>query len=267
MDVSRDELRRQLRDLDAEHREAMPRWRSSLQRLLVGDRTTPTDAKADLLLGGFNRRRFLQVAGVTIGTGALVAACGGGDDDAAETGTTAATATTAGGGEAAAGDTDLTIARTAASLEIFAVDVYNTAIDNAGALGIEAAVAAAATLFRDQHQEHADAFNAAAEQLGGEPFEAANPAAVEAFADTIGGLSDQAGVVRFAYDLENIAAQTYQGVGAGMLSTPQLRQTAMSVGGVEARHAAVLAMFIEGQAPVPNAFQPTDQAVDAGFFV
>ena len=44
MDISKDELRRQLRDLDAEHREVMPKWRDSLMRLLVDDTETPTEA-------------------------------------------------------------------------------------------------------------------------------------------------------------------------------------------------------------------------------
>ncbi|MGH9135820.1 MAG: ferritin-like domain-containing protein [Acidimicrobiales bacterium] len=261
MDLPRDEVRRQLRDLDAQHRAAMPRWRDSLTRLLVADRATPSEAKSALLLGGFDRRRFLRMTGATIGAAGLVTACGDDSDDADDAG--GGTTPAAGGG----GDTDATIARTAASLELFAVDVYTTAIDSADALQIEATVASAATLFRDQHREHADAFNGAAEQLGGERVETANPTAAEAFADRIAGLSDQAGVVQFAYELEVIASQTYQGVGAGMLSTAQLRQTAMSIGGVEARHAAVLAMFIDGQEPVPQAFQPTEEAVDASFFV
>jgi hypothetical protein len=50
-------------------------------------------------------------------------------------------------------------------------------------------------------------------------------------------------VLKFAFELEQIAAQTYQGVGM-KLSTPMLRQTAMTVGGVEARHMAILAHFI-----------------------
>lgn len=267
MDISRDELHRALRDLDAEHRAAMPRWREALARLF-DDPGTPSSAKAQALLGGFGRRRFLKVGGTAVGAGVLLAACG--DDDSETTsGTTAgATATTGSGTTAGTGanETDITVARTAASLELFAVSVYDTAIDSAEALGIERAVATAAMLFRDQHQEHADAFNGAAAQLGGDPYDRPNPTAQDAFADRIAGLANQTDVVRFAYDLENVAAQTYQGVGATMLSTPTLRQTAMSVGGVEARHAAILAGVL-GETPVPNAFFPTDQAVTSDFFV
>src|SRR5581483_5053992 len=65
MDINNDELRRELRDLDKEHREVMPKWRDSLRRLM-DDKETPTEAKADLLLGGFNRRRFMNLSGLAV---------------------------------------------------------------------------------------------------------------------------------------------------------------------------------------------------------
>jgi hypothetical protein len=263
MDMNRDELRRQLRDLDGEHREAMPKWRDALMRLLVDDKETPTEAKADVLLGGFNRRRFVRMAGASVAAGTLLAACGGDNEESSRAAQTTATT-----GAAAGNKTDITVARTAASLEIFAVGVYDKAIANASALGISKDVGAAATLFRDQHKQHADAFNAAAKQLGGQPFEMANPTAAKAFESQIAALKTEQDVLKFAFDLEQIAAQTYQGVGAKMLSTPVLRQTAMSVGGVEARHVAILGMFIQPKRAEPaKAFQPTEKAVDASFFV
>ena len=90
--------------------------------------------------------------------------------------------------------------------------------------------------------------------------------AADSFADTIAGLSDQAGVLMFAHDLEEIASETYQSA-VGLLSTPELRQTTMSIGGVEARHQAILAMFIDGGDPNPYAFQPLDAAAGEEFFV
>jgi hypothetical protein len=238
-------------------------------RLLVDRNDTPSDAKAAALLGGFNRRRFLVVGGGGLAATAVLAACGDDGDTSSADGSSATTA--AGGAStttaaAAASATDITVARTAASLENFAVSVYDTAISNADALGIEAQVGSAAMLFKEQHQQHADAFNAAATQLGGEAFTDPNPTAQDAFADTIAGLSDQAGVLMFAHDLEQIAAETYQSA-VSLLSTPELRQTTMSVGGVEARHQAILAMFIDGGDPNPYAFQPLDDAADESFFV
>jgi Ferritin-like domain len=266
MDINNDELRRQLRDLDREHRAVMPKWRDSVMRLLVDDKETPTEAKADVLLGGFNRRRFMKLSGLAAVGGAVLAACGSDDDKQTEGGATpnteGATASTAGGNK-----TDQTIARTAASLEIFAVAVYDKAIMNAAALKISDPVAKAAVLFKGQHDEHAKAFNAAATQLGGQPYTEANPTAAKAFEAQIAALKTEQDVLKFAFALEQIAAQTYQGVGM-KLSTPMLRQTAMTVGGVEARHMAILAHFIKPPMTVPEkAFQPTEKAVDTTFYV
>ena len=267
MDMNNDELRRELRDLDKEHREVMPRWRDSLFRLFE-DKETPTEAKADVLLGGFNRRRFMALSGLAVAGGTILAACGDDkkSDSSASKGSTndtaATTATTS-----AAMKTDLTIARTAASLENFAVAVYDKAITNAGALKISDPVAKAAVLFKAQHTEHASAFNAAATQMGGQPYTDPNPTAAKAFEAQIAALKTEQDVLKFAFALEQIAAQTYQGVGM-KLSTPMLRQTAMTVGGVEARHMAILNHFITPPMTVPEkAFQPTEKAVDASFYV
>src|SRR5947209_3595401 len=120
MDINNDELRRELRDLDQEHREVMPRWRDSIMRLLVDDKETPAEAKADHLLGGFNRRRFMALSGLAVAGGTVLAACGSDskNDSSSSKGSTAATTATT---VAAASKTDQTIARTAASLENFAV--------------------------------------------------------------------------------------------------------------------------------------------------
>jgi hypothetical protein len=266
MDINNDELRRELRDLDQDHRQVMPRWRDSLFRLFE-DKETPTEAKADLLLGGFNRRRFMALTGLAAVGGTVLAACGSDDksSSSATKGSTAATATTM---AASAGNkTDQTIARTAASLENFAVAVYDKAITNAAALKISDPVAKAAVLFKSQHTEHAAAFNAAATQLGGQPYTDPNPTAAKAFEATIAALKTEQDVLKLAFGLEQIAAETYQGVGM-KLSTPMLRQTAMTVGGVEARHMAILNHFIVPPATVPAvAFQPIDKAVDSTFYV
>ena len=266
MDINNDELRRELRDLDKEHREVMPKWRDSLRRLM-DDKETPTEAKADLLLGGFNRRRFMNLSGLAVVGGAVLAACGSDKKNSSSSnGSTASTAATTATTSAAA-KTDQTIARTAASLENFAVAVYDKAIMNAAALKISDPVAKAAVLFKSQHTEHASAFNAAATQLGGQPYTDPNPTAAKAFEATIAALKTEQDVLNLAFGLEQIAAQTYQGVGM-KLSTPMLRQTSMTVGGVEARHMAILAHFITPPMTVPAAaFQMTDKAIDASFYV
>src|SRR3954454_1568628 len=268
MDINNDELRRELRDLDQEHRDVMPKWRDSLMRLLVDDKETPTEDKADFILGGFNRRRFMRLSGLAVVGGTVLAACGSDKkkDSGATTDNTAA-ATTATTAASAASKTDQTIARTAASLENFAVAVYDKAIMNAAALKISDPVAKAAVLFKSQHVDHAKAFNAAATQLGGQPYADPNPTAAKAFEAQIAALKTEQDVLKLAFGLEQIAAQTYQGVGM-KLSTPMLRQTAMTVGGVEARHMAILAHFITPPMTVPEKpFQPIEKAVDTSFYV
>jgi len=147
------------------------------------------------------------------------------------------------------------------------VAVYDKAIMNAAALKISGPVAKAAVLFKSQHEDHAKAFNAAATSLGGQPYTDPNPTAAKAFEATMAALKTEQDVLKLAFGLEQIAAETYQGVGM-KLSTPMLRQTSMTVGGVEARHMAILAHFITPPMTVPAvAFQPIDKAVDASFYV
>jgi len=82
---------------------------------------------------------------------------------------------------------------------------------------------------------------------------------------TIAELSDEMGTVEFALQLENAASQTYTFAG-GALSTPMLRQTIMSIGGIESRHAAVLRGVL-GQNQTPNVFNPTTEAAPEESFV
>jgi hypothetical protein len=209
----------------------------------------------------------MKLSGVAAGAGLVLAACGSDDENESSGGSTETTAAAGTADTSAGNKTDQTIARTAASLEIFAVAVYDKAIMNAEALKISDPVAKAAVLFKAQHDEHAKAFNAAATQLGGQPYTEPNPTAAKAFEAQIAALKTEQDVLKFAFALEQIAAQTYQGVGM-KLSTPQLRQTAMTVGGVEARHMAILAHFIQPPMTVPEkAFQATEKAADSSFFV
>ena len=56
-------------------------------------------------------------------------------------------------------------------------------------------------------------------------------------------------IVQIALDLELAAAQTYAFAG-GALSVPALRSTIMTIGGIEARHAAVLIVAAQGLSPL-----------------
>jgi hypothetical protein len=98
----------------------------------------------------------------------------------------------------------------------------------------------AATVFQSHHAEHRDALIALVEGAGEEPFVVANPVVKAAFVDPmVFGARTEEALVTIAYDLEQAAAQTYVHAATG-LSTAELRATAMSISGVEARHAAIL---------------------------
>lgn len=155
---------------------------------------------------------------------------------------------------------DVVLLRTASSLEYLAVAVYQKAIDSG--LVTTTAVGDAAMRFQEHHQAHADYFVKATKDMGGDPFTMPNPAVLASLQSTIAALEDEKGVLALALTLERAAAATYQS-GVGKVTDVTLNKSLMSVGGVEARHAAVLAGAL-GQPPVPVAFTTLDGAVMVG---
>jgi len=258
MDLNRDELRRELKAIDAENKAIMPKWYDAL-RQIIGGRNTMSIAEKAALLGvpAPGRRQLFKFGGAAIMGAAVLAACGG-DDDVGGT-TTAGdggTTTTA----AVDGGMDLALARTAASLEKLAVDTYEVAIGSG--LVTTMAIAEAATLFQAHHQAHLEALNGAINDLGGEEVTEMNEAVYDALVKpAVDAAAAEADIVTLALDLENAAAQTYVfAAGTDGLSTPALRSTIMTIGGIEARHAVVLKMAAQGAAPAdvfPQGFFPS----------
>jgi hypothetical protein len=281
-DINADELRREAAAIDIEHRAAMPKLRDALARIFGGDTDLSEDQRGRAVLG-MDRRSALKLGGVVLLGGAVMAACGSDNTNsssattaaaaggattgaAATTATTAAAAPTATTAAAAAGGGDVTILRTASSLEELAVAAYQTAIDSG--LVKTAAIGDAAKLFQSQHKEHSAQFQAATKAAGGQPFTMANPAVLAAIKPMVDALKDEKGVVALAFQLETAAAQSYQSY-VGTFTDPKLNPAIMAVGGVEARHAAVLAQVLNSLGdtsamPVPKSFQVTDNAVMAG---
>lgn len=276
-----------LTEVAVAQRTAMPTWRRGLRALFITDRSSHSTELRHHALALPDRRGFFRIGGISIAGAALLVACGDDDDDGATADPTAGPTdqpadptdppdptdspdpttepdtqpTEAGGNEM-----DLVLLRTATSLELAAVEAYQAAIDNADALGITAPVAEAAMLFQSHHAEHAAALQGATEEAGGMAYEEANPYFMDNVVNpTVAELSDEMGTVEFALDLENAASQTYTFAG-GTLSTPTLRQTIMSIGGVEARHAAVLRGVL-GQLQTPNVFNPTTEAAPEEAFI
>ncbi|MBI2708740.1 MAG: ferritin-like domain-containing protein [Actinobacteria bacterium] len=271
MDLNRDELRRHLRDAEREQREALPAWRDALHRIFERP-GTPTAVKADAL-GVPNRRQLLRVGGATVAGAAVLASCGGGSTEtrAGESGTTMAVdmgaSTTASTPTTSAEEgrtTDVSLTKTATSLELLAVQIYDVVLGRSSTklpqdVRFDQGVVDAATLFRAHHQAHAQALQALTTTLGSEPYDKPNAYLFDnVVKKALPSLTSQDAVVRFAYDVENLAASTY-GYAAGVLSTPKLRQSLMGIGGVEARHAAALSMVIDatGNGAVPRSFLDT----------
>lgn len=251
MDYSTDHVRREALASQREHDAAMP----ALRRLLL-DGSGRGNGNGTLVVA-LSRRRFLRVGGATVAAAAVLAACGN-DDDAAQSPEDAADDAAAAQG--AGSGQDVAILRTASSLELVAVDVYQRLIDS-GVLSTTA-VADAAKLFQGQHKAHGDLFGGATKELGGEPFEEANPVLRQQFDAALAAVRDEAAAVRLALQIGNAAAATYF-ANAGTFDDDNLNRLAASVAGVEARHVAVLAGIV-GQPQVPHAFQLTDGAVAVG---
>jgi rubrerythrin len=136
---------------------------------------------------------------------------------------------------------DVQILQTAASLEILAVETYDVALtfDFIGGATAIPTLKLFAMTTRDQHAEHAKAFNAAAKQLNGK--EQTEPDAV--LLDTVNRaertLTGPGPVIDLAISLEDTAAQTYV-ANTSALADKDARNLTASIMGVEAQHVAVL---------------------------
>lgn len=259
MEFSRDRVRRALAESQEEHETSLPRWRESLARAFDPD-SRATEAEKSRLLGIPDRRTFFRVGGVTLAMSAVVAACGKSKvAQIAQTGTTTTTAKGATTTSPYSRQTDKAYLRTAQSIEVLAIETYQSALDSG--LVTTASVVDAVKLFQSQHREHNDLLARTVQGVGGEPYAQANAYLKSAVIDAaVAGLSDEKSVIVLAQQLETVAANTYTMTG-GVLTTPELRQTALSIGGTEARHMAALNELLE-LPPVPTAFMPTRNAVD-----
>jgi len=229
-------LGRRLRDAEGAQRDALPRWEEALHRA-VGSSPGTGDVLPGLL-GVPTRRQVLRIGGLAIAGAAVLGACS--DDEAGrERALPTSTTTTAPAEVLAPGpDTDVVLVNTALSLEVLAIDAYR----RAGELGLvtSSPVVEAFAMFQAHHDAHRDVLAGVIEAAGAEPFAVPNPVVRVAFVDPgLQGATTEGDLVRLAHDIERAAAQTYVWA-TGTLSTADLRGTAMSIGAVESRHAAVL---------------------------
>ncbi|MFZ8998019.1 MAG: ferritin-like domain-containing protein [Ilumatobacteraceae bacterium] len=209
------------------------------------------------------RRALIRHSALTVTIGALAAACGSG-----RTGSDAP-------GRLGVADEatplldepvdDLTLLRTAQSLEHTAIDVYAAA----GSTGVLAAgEAALVQRFVDDHRRHSDSVGGLISARGGELFECANPflvdRAVTPILAALDGSDDlKRDLFNIAYAFESLAGASYQAL-VPALTEPALRRSAMEIGGEEQRHAAALAAALNPTTyfnPMLTGGQPGTDAV------
>lgn len=199
-----------------------------------------------------SRRRFLQ-AGVTSAAAAtILAACGGGsgDDQAV-----VATTTT----EPRATDKDEVLLRTATSLELVLVNVYEQALAS-GVLS--EANRPTAELFLAHHKAHAETFQNETLKAGGEPVTEPNRSVSQAIEGRL-AFGSEADALNLAYELEQTAQATYVGA-AGTLQTTELNAIILSVAGIDGRHLAVLGGLTGKPQVAPSGFAPATGGLEPG---
>lgn len=101
-------------------------------------------------------------------------------------------------------------------------------------------------MIRDHEQAHVDALTKAIADLGGEPV-------AEGTYDF--GFADLEGFFETAAALENAGVSAYEGAAKFLIAVDDLLTTALTIHGVEARHAAYID-GLTGKSPFPQAFDP-----------
>jgi hypothetical protein len=111
------------------------------------------------------RRQFLQWGTATIVGAAVLGACTGGDNGTSAPGLPPTTASSESSG--GAGPTDLTLAKTAASLELMLVGAYQQLA--ASRLVTNPAFLTLTSVFEQHHRQHLDALNGIITSTNGQP--------------------------------------------------------------------------------------------------
>jgi hypothetical protein len=215
------------------HADGMRPTHEALDELVELSHSSPDDDVASNLSFHQEHQRGLLS---TFGGATLLGAAGG----AALVGVLASAA-------GASSSKDVQILQTAASIENLAVATYKTAltlpyIGGASANGV---VTKFCQVTMGQHAQHADAFNSAAQHLGGKAQHKPDPAfvpVVNKAVKSLGGATaaqGALGVVGLALELENIAAETY--IKDTVLAKSSSNKALFaSVMGIEAQHVSVL---------------------------
>jgi uncharacterized protein YbjQ (UPF0145 family) len=142
---------------------------------------------------------------------------------------------------------DIQVLQTASSIENLAISTYKTALTLSyiGGSTANPVITKFAQVTMGQHVMHDDAFTSAIKALGGKEQNASDPKYVPVVKKAVASLGSATpaqgalGVVALAYELENIAAETYV-KDTTLVSSTSNKALFASIMGIEAQHAAVL---------------------------
>lgn len=120
-------------------------------------------------------------------------------------------------------------------------------VDGITALGFQSSVFDSLTEIGEHEAAHVETLTSVITQLGGEPV-------AEAMYDF--GYTDAAGFLQVGQALEDTGVSAYQGAAQFLIDEDELLTAALTIHGVEARHAAYLAL-VNAASPFPEAYNPT----------
>jgi hypothetical protein len=200
-----------------------------------------------------DRRRFLALGGATVAFSAIAVACGSGSSDEALpfTGTVPPPGRSI--PPARGREEDITLLRTAQSIEALAVEVYQQVL--AGDLLTDSTATRMARLFEGQHAENIPVVGDLVSSAGGDPHPQPNPYLWETvFAPALEAAAAEADVLTQLLAMEATCSQN-AAFANELLSTAELRQSLTAVGSPSARRSSVL-LELQSLPPVPFAVLP-----------
>jgi hypothetical protein len=191
------------------------------------------------------RKKFLGMAGKTMGSGAaatalgaFIAACGSSSSSSSSSATTgAATSSAATSSSSSSGSGDLAIVNYALTLEYLESEFYDKVVASGLFSGVNLSVI---KMFRTEEHDHVTALHKVAMSLG---TPAAKPKGKFP-------LKDAASVTKLAAAVENLGAAAYLGQ-AGNIKSKEILAAALAIHTVEARHAATLNLVLK-TSPTPD---------------
>lgn len=208
--------------------------------------TTRDRMLSDLMTATMNRRRLLMNAGIG---GAALATIGIAGKAAAQMDATPMAGMEM---EEAPFISAIDVLNYALTLEHLEAAFYRDGlamigVDGITALGFQASVFDALGEIGAHEAAHVATLTDVITQLGGEPV-------AEAMYDF--GYTDAAGFLQVAQALEDTGVAAYQGAAQYLIDEDELLTAALTIHGVEARHAAYLAL-VNATSPFPEAVNPT----------